>query len=216
MDRRDFIKSGALVAAGGLVKTPQGMAQMSRPERIAVRTQAPSTPKVRLAVRELMAGLRSLDSASEIVESDGENSETGIVLLLSIDRPAFRCDQEYEISASRGGATLRAASEQALLYAVFDFLERQGLVFGIDGTTVPIDRAAFLLPSSWRTMDGVAAFCRERAVAMARFSELHQRVQPRGLPGLLRFHAAHALQYVWNACLYAEHPGASRRVLFVI
>ncbi len=148
MDRRDFIKSGALVAAGGLVKTPQGMAHTSRPRRITAQTQATSTPKVRLAVRELLTGLQSLASASEIVESNGESSETGIVLLLGIDRPAFRSDQEYEISASTTGAILRAASEQALLYAVFDFLERQGLVFGIDGTTVPIDRQPFLLPST--------------------------------------------------------------------
>lgn len=146
MDRRDFIKSGALVAASSLIETSQGIAQASRPQRIAIHTQAPQSRKVRLATRELLTGLRSLQSAPEIAESSGAPDGSTVVLVLSIDRSVFKSDQEYEISANRNGAALMASSEQSLLYAVFDFLERQGLVFGIDGTTVPIDRAPFLLP----------------------------------------------------------------------
>lgn len=151
MDRRDFIKVGTLTTAGGLLQTPLGLSQTARSRRIAIQTETPSSQKVRLAVRELLTGLRSVQSAPEIVESSGEPAS--LTLTLGIDRSAFRNDEEYEISAARNGATLRAASEQALLYAVFDFLERQGLVFGIDGTTVPIDRGPLLLPTvgqPWR------------------------------------------------------------------
>lgn len=148
MDRRDFIKTGALVAANGLVETPQGIAKTSRPQRIAIHAQARQSLKVRLATRELLTGLRSLQSAPEVVESDGSVDGDTVVLALNVDRAGFKDDQEYEISATRNGAGLKAASEQSLLYAVFDFLERQGLVFGIDGTTVPIDRAPLLLPTT--------------------------------------------------------------------
>lgn len=151
MDRRNFIKSGALLAASGLMQTPHGIAEASRPRRIAIQTYAPSSPKVRLAVREMLTGLRSLNSAPEVVESNGDHLGSSVVLLLSIDRSAFQDDQEYEISSSNQGAELKAASEQALLYAVFDLLERQGLVFGTNGTTVPIEKGPFLLPMTGQT-----------------------------------------------------------------
>jgi len=147
MDRRDFIKSGALVAASGLVYLPQGIALPSNPRRIAIETQAASSRKVRLAAMELLTGLRSIHSAPTIVESSGEASTDSVVLMLRIDRNISTNDQEYEISASANGAIFTASSEQALLYAVFDFLERQGLIFGIDGTTVPIDPTPFMLPA---------------------------------------------------------------------
>ena len=65
-----------------------------------------------------------------------------MTLTLAIDPPRFRGTEEYEIAAlsSGHGAMLRAASETALLFCVFDFLEQQGLVFGIDGTIAPLDR----------------------------------------------------------------------------
>lgn len=110
--------------------------------------QAPGSQKVRLAERELLSGLRSLQSAPEIRQSSGDSGPGDVVLTLSLARGSFKGDQDYEIAASSGGATLRASTEQALLYAVFDFLERQGIVFGIDGTSVPIDRRPLLLPQA--------------------------------------------------------------------
>jgi hypothetical protein len=145
MDRRDFIKSGAL-AASGLLYTSQGLAQALRPRRVAVKTLAASSQMVRLATLELVTGLRSLNSAPEITKSSSESTTGSVVLTLTIDRSSFKSDQEYEIAACKDGAILKGASGQALLYAVFDFLERQGMVFGIDGTTVPIDRSPLMLP----------------------------------------------------------------------
>lgn len=123
-------------------------AQTTHPLRIVIQTHAPGSKKVRLAERELLSGLRLLQSATEIRQSGGDSGPGDVVLVLSVDRNSFKGDQEYEIAATSGGATLRAASEQALLYSVFDFLEHQGLVFGIDGTTVPLDRRPFLLPQN--------------------------------------------------------------------
>lgn len=152
------MKSGALVAASGLMQLPQGVAQVPGPRRIAVETQAASSQKVRLATLELLTGLRSVNSAPEILESRGQQASGSVVLTLRIDRSSFHNDQEYEIAASRNGAIFTASSEQALLYAVFDFLERQGLVFGIDGVTVPIDRAPFLLPAASEPWMGTPQF----------------------------------------------------------
>lgn len=158
MDRRDFIKSGALATAAGVLAPRFASAEVSEPRRIIIQTRAPLSRKVKLASRELMTGLRSLYSETEVRQSDDGSGSEGVVLVLSVDRGSFRDDQGYEISASAGGATLRGATEQALLYAVFDFLERQGLLFGIDGTTVPIDRRPLQLPPAGQRWEGNPRF----------------------------------------------------------
>src|ERR1019366_3909659 len=92
-----------------------------------------------------------------LTSSDGGAGAT--VLTLAVDSSRFKGTEEYEIAAQGNGAVLRAASEQALLFAVFEFLERQGLVFGIDGTTAPIDRPAGLrLPQTGQPWTGVPCF----------------------------------------------------------
>jgi hypothetical protein len=146
MDRRDFLKSSALATAASVLPPHFAEAQTAQPQRILVQTHAPESKKVRLAARELLSGLRLLQSAAEIRQSAGDSRPGDVVLVLSLDRGSFQRDQDYEIVASSSGATLRAAGEQSLLYAVFDFLERQGIVFGIDGTTIPLDRKPLALP----------------------------------------------------------------------
>jgi len=142
MDRRDFLKASAIASASSLIPNPSANAQRLRPQRIAVRTQAPDSVKTCLATRELLSGLRSLNSAPQIdIASDNPAADT-VQLTLQVDPSRFRQSEEYEISSSGKSTTFCAVNEQALLYSVFDFLERQGLVFGIDGTTVPIDLPA--------------------------------------------------------------------------
>lgn len=158
MDRRDFIKSGALATAASMLGPRLDSAQIPDPRRIVVRTTAPLSTKVKLASRELMTGLRSLHSRAEVTQSDNRSGSGDVVLVLTIERSSFRAEQQYKIEASAGGATLRAATEQALLYAVFDFLECQGLVFGIDGTTVPIDRKPLQLPLAGQPWRGTPRF----------------------------------------------------------
>ncbi|HTU49358.1 MAG TPA: hypothetical protein VMF56_02125 [Acidobacteriaceae bacterium] len=159
MDRRDFIKASAIASASSLMSQVLANAQRLRPQRIAVRNLAPDSIKTRLAMRELLSGLRMLNSAAQIdLASDAPTVDT-VQLTLQIEPSRFRQPEEYEIASSGKSATLYAVNEQALLYAVFDFLERQGLVFGIDGTTVPIDLPASLqLPLDGQRWSGSPRF----------------------------------------------------------
>jgi hypothetical protein len=159
MDRRDFLKASALASASALISNPSANAQRLRPQRISVRNQAADSVKTRLATRELLSGLRMLNTAPHIdIASDTSTVDT-VQLTLQIDPSRFRQSEEYEIASSGKSATLYATNEQALLYAVFDFLERQGLVFGIDGTTVPIDLPAPLqLPLEGQRWSGSPRF----------------------------------------------------------
>lgn len=152
MDRRDFMKSGAMIAARSLVETQYGIAQAFHPRRILVQTKAPSCKQTRLAAQELLSNLRSLHTSTTVLQSTGDHLPEDVLLDLMIDRNSFKGDEDYEIRASYHGATFQASTPQALLYSVFDFLERQGIVFGIDGTTIPLDRGPLFLPppgSSW-------------------------------------------------------------------
>ena len=149
MDRRVFLKAAALASTGGLLDRNQASAQGAAPMRAAIRTAAPDSIKTRLAARELRTGLLLLNPAMEVTAEDAGANVT--LLRLALDAAAFKGAEDYEIAASGNGAVLRAANDQALLYAVFEFLERQGLVFGIDGTSAPIDHIGRLrLPENGR------------------------------------------------------------------
>jgi hypothetical protein len=109
-----------------------------------------------LASRELARGLRNLGLVREPVQSavsDGEAPPSALVFFLSVDRAGFKHPEAYEIShqAGTGKAArvhLRGATPQAVLYAVFDSLERQGAFFGLDGEVYPLDPAhALNLPA---------------------------------------------------------------------
>jgi len=100
------------------------------------------------ASRELARGLRNLGVAGDPVEAaagEGTPPATAMVFSLVIDRERAKHPEAYEITrqASWPGKgdhiQLAAASPQALLYAVFDFLERQGAFFGLDGEVYPLD-----------------------------------------------------------------------------
>jgi hypothetical protein len=159
IDRRDFLKASALASASGMLGLNHALGQSIKPSRVAIRSQVADSTKTRLAARELQTGLHLLYPTLEVRADAGDASAGITVLTLSIDRAAFKNNEEYEITASTLGPTLRASSEQALLFAVFDFLERQGLVFGIDGTTAPIDRPVELcLPEKGRSWAASPSF----------------------------------------------------------
>lgn len=145
MDRRDFLKTSALVSASSLLAANRASTQVIKPKLVTVGSQAADSVKVRLAARELSSGLRMLNPSTEVKLTDRDAGAGATVLTLAVESSRFKGTEEYEIAAQDSGAVLRAASEQALLFAVFEFLERQGIVFGIDGTTAPIDRPAGLI-----------------------------------------------------------------------
>ena len=143
MDRREFMKTSTLAAASSIF-LPQGSFAQSV-KQIGIRLRAPESMKTRLAITELCSGLHALNKTWEVHESADERN--GFQLTLAIEASSFKGAEDYEISLDKG-LTLRAANEQALLYAVFDFLERQGMVFGLDGTSAPMEPAQELrLPS---------------------------------------------------------------------
>ena len=144
MDRRDFLKAAALASANGILDNNRASAQTAPHAKIAIRALAPDNLKTRLAARELKTGLLMLDPGMDVSRTTEELGANATILTLAIDASSFKGAEDYEIAALGNGASFRAANEQALLYAVFEFLERQGLVFGIDGTSAPIDKSGRL------------------------------------------------------------------------
>ncbi len=120
----------------------------------AILISSAPTFKQRLAANELQRGLRQLGVRGAILigEWGAAPSATGLRFVLTSDRGA---GETYSIQRSGAGdtdghsaeVTLHGANDQALLYAVFDFLERQGALFGLDGDVYPLTLpAALTLP----------------------------------------------------------------------
>ncbi len=101
------------------------------------------------ASRELARGLRNLGLAREPVQAamgESELPSSSLAFFLSVNRQHFKHPEAYEISyAAAAGKPpqvgLIGATPQAVLYSVFDFLERQGAFFGLDGEVYPLEPA---------------------------------------------------------------------------
>ncbi len=151
--RRDFLRQCA-VAAGSVLAL-----EGKTPRRILIRPLGGDGFRRRMASRELLRGLVALFSGSEVRIDTAAPAAGDAVLTLAVEPGAFRGTEEYAIQASSGGATLKAAGEQALLYAVFEFLERQGAFFGIDGASYPFDPTpALVIPAAGAEWRGVPRF----------------------------------------------------------
>jgi hypothetical protein len=102
-----------------------------------------------LAAHELARGLRKLGvtrqpKVAELRSAQPANQESVFTIVVTPDR--FNHKEAYEIAtedSDRSGAAPRvkisAASPQSALYAVFDFLQSQGVFFGLDGEVYPLD-----------------------------------------------------------------------------
>src|SRR5271170_1566775 len=99
MDRRDFMKAGAL-AASDMFLSQGGFAQLTPVQRIGVRLHAPVSMKTRLALRELCSGLHMLNRAWEVGEAT-DDERAGIQLTLTIEPSAFKGAEEYEIASTK-------------------------------------------------------------------------------------------------------------------
>ncbi len=103
----------------------------------------------RLASKELARGLRRLGLARPPIQAVGSGAEPeddDLVFVLRVNREAFKDPEAYEIAREvipGQGAQVRltGATGQAILYAVFDFLEHQGAFFGLDGDVYPLQPA---------------------------------------------------------------------------
>ncbi|TAM79481.1 MAG: hypothetical protein EPN47_16890 [Acidobacteria bacterium] len=113
--------------------------------KVWILAPADASFQERLASKELARGLRKLGLARAPIEAAGIGVEAragDIVFTLQVDSAAFKDPEAYEIrqeTAKANGSRVRltGATPQAVPYAVFDFLERQGAFFGLDGDSYP-------------------------------------------------------------------------------
>lgn len=97
--------------------------------------------KEQFASKELARGLRNLGVACAPIHTAGSGAQTGTenaVFTLCLDNVSFKDPEAYEIRqapSSKGGPRVRltGGTDQAVLYAVSDFLEHQGAFFGLGG-----------------------------------------------------------------------------------
>jgi hypothetical protein len=112
-------------------------------QRISILTPPSPSFRQQLAASELRRGLTQLGYRRQLITGElgaGERRPDELCFSLTVARET---GEHYSITTSEmaeGGAliNMHGANEQALLYAVFDFLERQGAVFGIDGDVYPL------------------------------------------------------------------------------
>jgi len=132
---------------------------LSSIEHISILTSSAPSFKQRLATTELRRGLHQLGYRRET--RVGELPGPAMVAAeLRFVLTSGQGDKEgYTITAGAEGVSLHGDGEQGLLYAVFDFLERQGAVFGIDNDVYPIGAVgAFCLPDASQPWVGAARF----------------------------------------------------------
>jgi hypothetical protein len=114
-------------------------------EQITVLTAPRPTFKERLAATELRRGLLRLGYSGRTLVGELPRPAAApgeLCFALTAGRGA---EERYEIAAPDSAVvTIAGVGEQALLYGVFDFLERQGAYFGIDGDNYPLDSPANL------------------------------------------------------------------------
>lgn len=130
-------------------------------KQITVLTAAQPSFKQRLACRELQRGFQQLAYRGRLVIGELPGPEARAEELRIVLMATGASGEAYSIESDAAPPQLvfRGASDQALLYAVFDFLERQGACFGIDGDSYPIELpVALTLPEPGQVWQGQARF----------------------------------------------------------
>ncbi len=147
-NRRQFLRETTLGAVAALALPAQG------PKVVSIEPAVKASFRRRMAERELLRGLENL-GLNPAVGPAG----SGPAIVLRVEPGRFKNPEAYEIAADGRRITVTAAGELALLYAVFDFLERQGAFFGIDGESYPLEPARdLLLPAAGTVWSGTPRF----------------------------------------------------------
>ncbi len=110
---------------------------------VSVRVPHKTNFKERLAEKELLRGLYKLFTVSP-------ETEKKIIFIFNVESKKFIDKQQYLIEAKESfgegiDISIMAASPQALIYAVYEFLIRQGAIFGLNGETYPLDKRTSLV-----------------------------------------------------------------------
>lgn len=143
--RRRFLEDCAL--AGSTIFFLRGA---ETPKTFFIETTTGDSFKRRLAERELLRGLTHLQLPGETRFTHAGDHGTGsyFVFRLRTEPERFKDKEAYSIALAPNQLTFTAATENGLLHSVFDFLERQGAYFGIDGENYPPEfPTALVLPA---------------------------------------------------------------------
>lgn len=111
-------------------------------QRLLVESAPEGSFRRKFAGREMLRGLTRLGLPNEVRLVEGAPAHAlaaDLIVALRVEPSAFQNAEAYTISAASNQVTLTGASEAALQYAVYEFLERQGAYFGIDGDSYPLD-----------------------------------------------------------------------------
>ena len=130
----------------------------SNMSEIILSTENVASDKILLALHELNRGLRELGFSGSIGETRTSNSNALLITLSAKQSQS----ENYAITFNHSETPhirLNAESEQSLLYAVFDFLEHQGVFFGLDGAINLIDPITHLtVPGDGQSWTGKPLF----------------------------------------------------------
>ncbi len=166
--RREFIKATSVAAlSSSWSLLPQESTAAAKPggdHTCWILNTPECTFQERLAARELLRGLRKLGFAAEpklALLNGVRPAPSDSVFTITVAPDEFKHREGYEIVADNNSTKdtglrlkLTAASPQAALYAVFDFLQRQEVFFGLDGEIYPLELPSTLsIPvsgSPWR------------------------------------------------------------------
>jgi len=181
VDRRKFIQGSVSLLGATSLAAWKGSAQPVDAKNTDIQMQATFESKQSVwiltepgagfqeqpAARELARGLRNLGLVREPKQAAAGGAETAsadYVFSLVVDKQAFKHPEAYEIlQKTEAGKSPRirvaGATPQAVLYGVFDFLERQGAFFGLDGELYPLEPAkALALPPAGQPWAGQPRF----------------------------------------------------------
>lgn len=113
--------------------------------QITILTRPNPDFKQQLAARELQRGLWQMGCRRRIALEELPGTEPQPDALRFVLRAGSGISEKYTISADTMQVSIEGESAQALLYGVFDFLERQGAYFGIDGEQYPLSHPTHLI-----------------------------------------------------------------------
>jgi hypothetical protein len=133
-------------------------------KQLTILTAPTADFKQRLARTELRRGLVQLGYAGLVVAGELPGPEVTENELRFVLTAAHSADEHHQIAVAAddrmlGTVNITGASAQSLLYGVFDFLERQGAFFGVDGDLYPLELPATLqLPEEGHAWQGKPRF----------------------------------------------------------
>ena len=132
-NRRQFLQGCALAAGAAFA------INAADAKEIVVEAAPHAGFVERLAEMELLRGLSRLSPTTQVKRAAPEAvpSSGTIAFRLRVEPARFKNRESYSIAARGNGVLMTGATPAAVLYSVFEFLERQGAFFGLDGENYP-------------------------------------------------------------------------------